>query len=401
MVSGATVKWNPFSKGYYNDPYPHLTACRASNPIQKSDLLEDAWFFFEYKDVSSLLRNSDLQASDLRAFFLQKEHIIFNEPGACPYLAKGTSKWPMYLNGLEHKAVRSLIGKSFKDIEVNTIIQKAFHEHFHKFRSNHSFDLVEFCSVFIFLIVKDFFGIDDYESLDHVKKYSNLLARSQDLYISKPVYREINEGFHWGKKLFAKSAFRERFITNAQEAGVVFTEDEVYSVMSVLLMASFETSKDNLSISLMEILKNPELIQFVLNADQQAINVFIEELIRFSTPLHYTIRRNSEPLIYKGHNIPAQSKLFLSLASANRDPLVFSDPDKIIPNRTPNEHLSFGFGSHFCLGAQIARQELRYCLKPMVEFLKDFKINDAIEPKWARQIFMRTLESIHVTKAAQ
>ncbi len=65
---------------------------------------------------------------------------------------------------------------------------------------------------------------------------------------------------------------------------------------------------------------------------------------------------------------------------------------------SPRIDLSFGFGVHFCLGAQIARQELRYCLKPMVQYLKDFNVSENAAAKWSRQLFMRTIESVSIAK---
>lgn len=398
MAGSAEVTWSPFTKGYYGNPYQHLADCRRTYPIQKSPVLEDSWFFFAYEDVSTLLRAPDMLPSDLSEFFAQKETQIFRNGGGCPFLAKGTAKWPMYLSGTEHKVLRVLIGKAFKELDVSGIISRALATHFENYELQAGFDLVDFSAEFIFLIVRDFFGIDDRESLAEIREYSSLLARSQDLYIPRPVYQQINASFLWGRKLFSQSAFRKRMVALTEEAGLHYSDDDIYSVMSVMLMASFETSKDNLAASLFEILKNPKLIEYALESDQKQLNVLIEELIRFSSPLQYTIRKNKEELHYKGHVIPADSRLFLCLASANRDPAVFENPEEIIPDRYPNDHLSFGFGLHFCLGSQIARQELRYCLKPMVQYLKDFTLNAESEVEWGRQIFMRTLESAPIAK---
>ncbi len=398
MAGGTKVIWSPFTKGYLENPYPHLEECRLTNPVQKSEILENAWFFFSHEDVSTLLRDPMLEVADLSSYFREKEPQIFRQPGACPYLSKGTAKWPMYLNGQEHKSLRALIGKGLKEVDLAAILERSLKVVLSEYESKESFDVVDFCTDFIFYVVKDLFGISNYESVAHVKKYSNLLARSQDLYIPKPVYQEINEGFLWGQRMFGESPFRENLEKHATQAGIDFSDDELYSVMAIMLMASFETSKDNLSESLYELLKEPGLVSYAAECSPQQAHWLIEELIRFSSPLQYTIRKNKTPLQYKEYNIPAGTKLFLCLASANRDENEFIHPNRIIPDRNPNEHLSFGYGAHFCLGAQIARQELRYCLQPMARFLQNFRPAAGTAAKWSKQIFMRTIESVQVEK---
>lgn len=392
------IIWSPFTKGYFDNPYAHLSDCREQNPIQKNPTLENAYFFFKHEDVSCLLRHPDLITSDLSGFFLQKEPAIFKGESACPFLSKGTSKWPMYLDGQEHKALRTVMGKAFKESDIISIIQESIDKLVREYSNQQAFDLVDFCGFFVFHVVKELFDVKNYESRAEIKQFSNLLARSQDLYISKPVYEQINESFLLGRKLFVGSSFEKRIRVLLQEAGLEYTDDEVYSVMAVLLMASFETSKDNLSIALFEIMKDETLIDYVIQSDANQLNLLIEELIRFSAPLQYTVRKATSRFDYKEYSFDAGSRFFLCLASANRDPQMFQNPNQIIPGRNPNEHLSFGYGAHFCLGAQIARQELRHCLKPMVEILRNFKLETNDSVNWARQIFMRTIQSVPVKR---
>jgi cytochrome P450 len=298
----------------------------------------------------------------------------------------------MYLNGLEHKQIRTLLGRAFKSLNVSGIVEQALEEHLQKYDAQETIDLVDFSAHFIYKVVQQFFGADKDKTLAEIKKYSNLLARSQDYFVPKPVYQQINEQFLWGRHIFDHSPFQQLIKKLAEEADHSLTEDEVYSVMSVILMASFETSKDNLVVTLYEILKRPALLQYALQANPAQLPVLIEELIRFSAPLQYTVRTTTSAIEIAGIEIPANSKLLLCLASANRDPNAFSDPNEIMADRTPNEHLSFGFGLHFCLGALIARQELRMCLQPMLQLLQKYQVSEA-PPLWARQMMMRTMES--------
>lgn len=394
MDRESKIIWSPYTKGYFNNPYLHLKQCREENPIHKG--VHNELVFFRYKDVSKILRSNDFSVSELSTYFQEKEPYIFKNTNTCPYLSKGTQKWPMYLNGNEHKNLRAIMGKSFKEFDLDVVIRESMDILNHRYKNSSNIDLVDYCAYFIFLVTEKLFGIKDYESFEKVKKYSNMLAKSQDIYIPKQTYQEINSWFLWGKGIFYDSEYKENIKFFADQQNIKYTEEDIYSIMSISVMAAFETSKDNLTMALFEILKDQNLINYVLNNDIKELNLLIEELFRFSSPLQYTVRVNKEPIEYDNVTIPAQSKLYLCLASANRDPEAFTNPDEIIPDRIPNEHLAFGGGNHFCLGAQISRQEMRYCLRPMVNFLKDYVIDDSQSTKWGRQIFMRTVDSLAI-----
>jgi len=394
MGEQSKIIWDPYTPGYFENPYEHLQACREQNQIHK--VFNSSWIFLRYKEVSEILSSNKFGVSEFHEFFKEKEPYIFKNSTACPYLSKGTKMWPMYLNNEVHKHTRAIMGKSLtiKDLDKALIeFVDSINKHY---QHKNEFDLVTYCSEYIFLVLKRILGINDFEEFEKVKKYSNMLALSQDLYIPKQVYLQINEWLLWGKELFTDSEYQKNIGFHSDQAGLNYSEEDIYSMAALTLMAAFETSKDNLTVALHEILKNPKLVNYVLECSPQELNILIEELLRFSSPLQYTIRINNEPLEYDAINIPAHSKLYLCMASANRDSTVFKNPNEILVDRNPNEHLSFGKGVHFCIGANIARQELRYCLKPMVRFLKKYELKKGGNIKWAKQIFMRTVESVEL-----
>jgi len=396
MDQRTKITWDPFVPGYFNDPYEHLKACRENNPIQK--VLTNAWIFLRYRDVNEILSSGKSEVSELSKFFSEKEPYIFRNSTACPYLAKGTKMWPMYLNHEVHRQTRTVMGKSLNLKELDRALLEFVGEVNHTYRDKKEFDLVDYCAQYVFLVLQRILGSRNLGEFEKIKAYSSWLARSQDVYIPRQVYLEINDWLLWGKDIFAGSAYKENVQHHATQAGLDYSEEDVYSITALTLMAAFETSKDNLSVALHAILQDPGLMDYVLACNPEELNVLIEELFRFSSPLQYTVRVNTEPLEYDTILIPANTKLYLCLASANRDDTVFERPNEILPRRTPNEHLSFGKGLHFCLGANIARQEMRYCLKPMVAFLKDFQLKAGSKAEWSKQIFMRTIESVELEK---
>lgn len=402
MGGESKMIWNPYTKGYFENPYEHLKACREQNPVQKG--MQGAWMFFGHKNCYDLLRSNRVQVSDLSQYFLEKEPYIFKE-SACPYLSKGTQKWPMYMNGHEHKDIRKVMGKAFKQFDLPVILSESVNEVNEKFKHEQDFDLISYCAHFIYLVIKRFYALPDSYSFEDIKKYSNMVARSQDLFVPKQVYQEINNWFLMGNDVFNAlpgeidaEGYKSQIMTISNELGLNYTNEDVLSIMSVSVMAAFETSKDSLSMALLELIQNPDQIEELLNSNAEQLGLIIEEVFRFTAPLQYTVRVNLDPVEYDGQLIEANSKIYLCLASANRDPSVFENPDELILSRTPNNHLSFGAGNHVCAGAHIARQEMKYCLKPMVEFLKNYQLNDIEEAKYAKQIMMRTIESAKVKR---
>ena len=400
MVSNSKIIWNPYSPDYFRNPYPHLNACRESNPIQVG--LHDSWIFFKYNHVSEIIRSQDFLVSDLSGYLKTKEPYIFGNNG-CPYLAKGTQKWLLYLNGDEHKQARAIVGKAFKEFNLKVAISEATEQVIKKFESETEFDGIDFCSEFLFFIMKKFYNIHDDYTMEEIKIYSNRIARAQDMFVTKQVYQEINKWFLWGNDMFnhqGNDAFNykqliEDFAKNMQ---VEFSEENVLSILSLSLMAAFETSKDNLVIAINEFLTQPNLMEEALSFDENQISLLTEEIFRFCAPVHYTIRINKNKLQFNDIEIPAQSRIYVCLASANRDADEFQNPDSFISLRNPNEHLTFGAGSHLCLGASIARQEIRICIKPMIEFLKNYLIDSSKELKYGKQILLRTIESLPIKK---
>jgi hypothetical protein len=117
MDRQSKIAWDPFTPGYFGNPYDHLKMCREHNPIHK--VLTNSWIFLRYNDVNEILSSNKFEVSELSEFFREKEPYIFKNSTACPFLSQGTKMWPMYLNGDIHKHTRAVMGKSLnlKDLD--------------------------------------------------------------------------------------------------------------------------------------------------------------------------------------------------------------------------------------------------------------------------------------------
>jgi cytochrome P450 len=114
----------------------------------------------------------------------------------------------------------------------------------------------------------------------------------------------------------------------------------------------------------------------------------VEELLRFDSPVQFTARMPLEDVAWRGHTFRKGDNIVLALGSANRDPEVFPEPDRLDLARADNRHLSFGHGAHFCLGAALARVEAQIVIPTLLRRFPDLD-GDRAPTKWKRSLVLR------------
>jgi cytochrome P450 len=129
--------------------------------------------------------------------------------------------------------------------------------------------------------------------------------------------------------------------------------------------------------------------------DPSLIPSAVEEMLRMSAPVMYFRRTATQDVELRGRSIRAGQKVTLWYPSANRDEDYFEDPDRFDIQRHPNEHLAFGVGQHFCLGAHLARLEIRVMFEELLARLPDLEL--AGEPKLLRSHFIDGVKSMPVS----
>ena len=140
--------------------------------------------------------------------------------------------------------------------------------------------------------------------------------------------------------------------------GRTLSEFEFNTFFLFLIVAGNETTRTAMSGGMKTLLDHPDQLA-ALQKDPSLIPTAVEEIVRFWPPIHHFRRTALCDAEMGGKRIREGDKLLMWYPSANRDPSVFDDPERFDIRRDPNHHLSFGFGEHFCLGASLARLELR------------------------------------------
>lgn len=196
-------------------------------------------------------------------------------------------------------------------------------------------------------------------------------------------------------------------LIRASDHGDHLTEGEATAMAFILLFAGFETTVNLIGNGVHSLFMNPgqrERLQLSLAAGESGLLATgVEELLRYDGPVELaTWRFATEPLTLGGMPIEAGDPVLVVLAAADRDPERFADPDTLDLSRTDNQHLGYGHGIHYCLGAPLARLEGQTALATLLTRLPDLEL--AVPPqdlRWRGGLIMRGLRTLPVRFAAQ
>jgi cytochrome P450 family 142 subfamily A polypeptide 1 len=184
-------------------------------------------------------------------------------------------------------------------------------------------------------------------------------------------------------------------LVNAEVDGNRFDDDSLVHDALLILIGGDETTRHVISGGLYELLRDRDQWE-ALRADPSGLPVAIEEMLRWVSPIKNMARTIVEDTTLGDQRLEAGDKLVLLYPSANRDAAVFGDPDRFDSRRTPNDHLAFGLGSHFCLGASLARLELTCMFETLLSRLPDIELVDDAEPANRAANFVSGYESMPV-----
>ena len=181
----------------------------------------------------------------------------------------------------------------------------------------------------------------------------------------------------------------------AEESGESLSHDELVSTFLLLLIAGHETTANLIGNGMLALLRHPDQLARLRGEREDADfdRSAIEELMRFDGPIQMVERITLEPVVLGGREIPAGRIVVCLTAAANRDPAVFEDPHRLDLGRTPNPHVGFGGGAHFCLGAALARLEGRVAIGTLARRFPRMRVIDP-RPDWRPSFTIRGLRQL-------
>jgi cytochrome P450 len=187
-------------------------------------------------------------------------------------------------------------------------------------------------------------------------------------------------------------------LITAKEASERLNDDELLSMILLLIVAGHETTVNLIASGMLALLAHPDQLERLRN-EPALIKPAVEELLRFTAPVETATERFArEDVELAGVKIAQGDLVLAAIASANRDESYFVNPDRLDITREPNRHLAFGLGIHFCLGASLARLEGQMAINTLLARTRDLQL--AVDPstlRWRSGLVLRGLKALPVS----
>jgi cytochrome P450 len=184
-------------------------------------------------------------------------------------------------------------------------------------------------------------------------------------------------------------------LVTAEIVGQRLTDEEVIASTIVTIIGGHETTTNLIASGFLALLRDPDSLEQLRNHPEIVASA-VEELLRYESPVQHTARIAPADMELGGKNIQKGAKVVAVLAAANRDPNRFPDPDRLDLLRADNRHLAFGWGTHFCFGAPLARMEGQIALNVLLRRLSRPALLDQTL-RWRANASLRGLTALNIS----
>jgi pimeloyl-[acyl-carrier protein] synthase len=398
-----TAEYNPFAPGMLANPYAMYRAMREQSPIYRSEMME-SWVLSRYDDIDAVLMDSRFSADRNRA---QTRFAQMMREQQAEYGPMSDAQTMLTSDPPDHTRLRKLVSKAFtpRAVEnlrprIRDIVEYLLAEAGKRGEFDIQHDLAYPLPV---IVIAEMLGVPP-EDRHRFKHWSDTVVATLAGPFTPPEVLEtgrksIEELADYFSHIIAerRAEPRDDLISGliaAEEGGQVLSEDEIFSTCILLLIAGNETTTNLIGTSMLALFQNPDQMQ-ALRERPDLIGSAVEELLRFAGPVHGTGRVPKEDVEIAGHVFHPGEMVFTLLAAGNRDPAHYENPEKLDITRNPTDHLAFGDGIHFCLGAPLARAEAQIAIGTLVQRFPKLRLLDE-EPEWGGTFIIRGPKRLNV-----
>ena len=387
-------------KAFVLNPYPELAKLREQGkPVWHPEL--GVFLAARYKDASQVLRDRKLgrifqpkQPNDIWETFnwLHADSILDSEPP-------------------KHSRLRSLVMKAFNpkviaELEptIRRITLTLIAESKQKLEASGHFDLIaDFAEPLPVKVIAHLLGFP--ESDEHLlRPWSQAIVKMYEVSPSEQeqlAAQQASEQFaQYVQHLMVERQLKPGTdlisdLARVEQDGEKLNAHELIATCVLLLNAGHEASVNGFGNGMVATLRNPEQLDLLKTNPDSIAGTAVDEFLRFDSPLHLFERTATEDTVIGGVDVKAGQKIAALLGSANHDEEVFDRPTELDLTRSPNPHIGFGAGIHFCIGAPLARLEMATALPELIRAFPKIKLWD--EPVLRDTFVLRGYESVLVS----
>ncbi len=371
MVQALQINEDLLCPEAIEDPYAYFGRLRTLDPVHWNPLWQ-GWIVTRYQDVVDVLHDAVRFSSNRMAYL--DAHASAEKRQALTHYFAMLSRWLVFIDPPDHSRLRLLLQKaSFTPRQLaawRPRIQAIVDDLLAQIEPGTPVDFVQALAFPLpVLVVSEILGFPP-EDREQVRLWTTDVALPFFLALGMDARQKWARAEQAAKEFgaYARDLLRDRkqhprddlltAMVQAEHRGDFLNEDEVVANAVLLMIAGHETTSNLLANGLLAFLRHPEQIE-LLRRQPDLIAPAVEECLRYDPPVTATVRWATEDLQLAGQSITAGQKLLLVLAAANRDPEQFHAPDQfdIARRVTPQQHTAFAVGTHYCLGAPLARQE--------------------------------------------
>ncbi|MFT5301740.1 MAG: cytochrome P450 [Mariniblastus sp.] len=386
------------------NPHPFYARLRAEHPVHPVILPDKRtiWLVTRYHDVVEVLKD---------------ERFVKNPANVCSRYNPTRQPWmPRFAQPLvshmlnkdkpDHARLRGLVNKAFSPgmvEQMRTRIQSVTTELLERVQGQSKIDLIsDYALAIPTTVIAEMMGVPakDRSKFNH---WTNAVMQVTTTRFG--MLKAIPNVWAFVRYLRNFIRLRQREpqddlvseLVKAEVDGQRLNEDELVGMVFLLLVAGHETTVNLIGNGVLALLEHPQQMELLRN-NPALIKPAVEELLRYGSPVEMgTERYAREDLTIAGVKIPGGSLVGVVLASANRDESQFPNPDSLDITRTPNKHLAFGLGTHYCTGAPLARLEGQIAISTLLQMVPQLQLDAAPHAlRWRLGLITRGLESLPI-----
>ena len=371
------------------DPHRYLAQFRERQPVVWSER-HRAWVVLGHPELDAAFKAPQLSTNRMGAF---RSRLSGSRAEALAQAIELLEGWMLFHDPPEHTRLRAPFARQFTpkatsalEADVIAICDDLVDEYAAQLANGQAADLVEgFTHQLPAAVIARLFGVPD-ELTDWLAAWSARFGVVVFGQTKRPDYEDVaraaGEEFreHLGHLLELRRSDPRNDLVSALAASTDLNDAEVLGACSLLLFAGHDTTTSLMSTAVLALIAHPHERDRLIR-DPTIRDSAIEEMLRYDGNAKAMMRIVAEPMELGGQQFKSGDAVFLGILAANRDPRVFDRADELVLDRNPNPHLAFGHGMHFCLGASLARLELRVALPRLMQRLPSLRVAGPVEWK--------------------